>query len=550
MKYYSRIAPFLYTITILLCLILIIRNIKQNRLSNANQLDLPNINLPNINLPNLDLRNLDLKNRNMSIVSGYWVVHNKHNNKFNDWFSKTLRINCPYVFFGNKETIEMVKKYRHDLPTYYVHLELNDFVTSKYKNDFITDSVHVPSAELNMIWNEKVFLIQRAKELNPFKSDYFTWCDAGICIYREETPPIEPIPRCFLPKNKLIYTESNPYNESSLTSTHYHHVSGTWCMHVNIIDEFASIYKKYLHKLVPRKDNLYTDQVILTYIYKDFPELFYKIGSGYGELIKVLNKPKLYVPTLIGGLGNQLFTLLSVYFMAQDNGGFCMIRDSGKDHTSIDYTQNIFSKIENVKNNENELKTLGDSQVYSFSNRSNERDSFSKIVSPYNSINGYLQNYNHFHSHYDELLRLVVLPETPKESVFFLHVRLGDFKQSEIHIINLDNYYKKAIQEIKNKVTNPVFRLFSDEPENASKYMYNLVPDINILPATKRDELTELSAMRNCTLGGVAGHSTFAWWGGYLNSNKNKVIVIPNIFTLQNDTFEGMYYPGTTVVNV
>ena len=38
-------------------------------------------------------------NNNLTIVSGFWKVKNKHDNKFENWFSKTLKINCPYVFF-------------------------------------------------------------------------------------------------------------------------------------------------------------------------------------------------------------------------------------------------------------------------------------------------------------------------------------------------------------------------------------------------------------------------------------------------------------------
>jgi hypothetical protein len=56
----------------------------------------------------------------LTCVSGYWEIKNKHGDKFNNWFHNTLQINCPYVFFGDKETIEMIKKYRGDLPTHYI----------------------------------------------------------------------------------------------------------------------------------------------------------------------------------------------------------------------------------------------------------------------------------------------------------------------------------------------------------------------------------------------------------------------------------------------
>jgi hypothetical protein len=60
-------------------------------------------------------------NNNLTIVSGFWKVVNKHDNKFDNWFSKTLKINCPYIFFGNEESINIVKKHRKSLPTHYIN---------------------------------------------------------------------------------------------------------------------------------------------------------------------------------------------------------------------------------------------------------------------------------------------------------------------------------------------------------------------------------------------------------------------------------------------
>ena len=56
----------------------------------------------------------------LTCVSGYWNTKNKHGDKFNSWFQNTLKINCPYVFFSDKETIEIIKKYRQNLPTFYI----------------------------------------------------------------------------------------------------------------------------------------------------------------------------------------------------------------------------------------------------------------------------------------------------------------------------------------------------------------------------------------------------------------------------------------------
>ena len=485
---------------------------------------------------------------NTTIVSGYWVVKNKHNNKYDEWFEKTLRINCPYVFFGTKETIKMAKKYRRNLPTHYIRLELDDFETKKYKNDFIIDSIHAPSAELNMIWNEKIFLIQKAKNINPFNSEYFVWCDAGICIYRENPPPIEPIPLLSFTKDKFIYTESNPMSNDDIRYSN-HHISGTFLIHKDFIDAFTDIYKSYQDKLIPRKDNIYTDQVIYTHIFRNRPELFLKVGTGYGKIIELLYNKKIFVPILVGGLGNQLFILLSTYFMAMDNNSKCFInsiKPQSSIHTNINYSDNIFKKFKHNNTIDQNIMT-----IYNFSVRNDETKKFAEIDTQHNLINGYLQNYNHFHNHYDKIEQILELPITPKREIFFLHVRLGDFNYTPGHILNLDNYYKKAIDFILNKFITAKFVLFSDEPDNAKRYIKNIYPTIMLENNTfNNNELEELSEMRNCRLGGISGHSTFAWWGGYLNDNPNKIIILPDKFTNGESDFSGMFYPNVIIMTV
>ena len=77
----------------------------------------------------------------LTCVSGYWEIKNKHGDKFNNWFHNTLQINCPYVFFGDKETIEMIKKYRGDLPTHYIECNIDDFYTYRYRDKMATNAL-------------------------------------------------------------------------------------------------------------------------------------------------------------------------------------------------------------------------------------------------------------------------------------------------------------------------------------------------------------------------------------------------------------------------
>jgi hypothetical protein len=229
---------------------------------------------------------------NLTCVSGYWNVKNKHDNKFYDWFNTTLKINCPYVFFCSKSSIDIIKKYRGNLPTYFIECDIEDFYMYKYKQLMKTHPIHCPSQSLNLIWNEKIFMIQKAIDKNPFNSEYFMWVDAGICIFRNINPPTNIFPNNTkletLPKDKFIYSSSYNYDENKVLQTqYYHHITGTYIIHKNFINTIVILYKSYLNELL-EYDNIWTDQVVLTHIYKNHKDLFYKLCHGYGEIINFL----------------------------------------------------------------------------------------------------------------------------------------------------------------------------------------------------------------------------------------------------------------------
>jgi len=231
----------------------------------------------------------------LTCVSCYFNVPNKHGNTYiEQWFENTLAINCPYVFFTNKENVDIIKKYRKGYPTHFIEMNIENFYTYKYLDKMVTHPIHSPSIELNLIWNEKIFMVYYASQLNPFNSEWFKWIDAGLCTYRYQKPPqcVFPNERKLvdLPKDKFIFSSSN----SSICdikqinkNNYYHHVSGTYMVHKHFINAYSVIYQIYLDKLVD-KNNIWTDQVIHTHIYKDYPNLFFKLGDGYGEITKYL----------------------------------------------------------------------------------------------------------------------------------------------------------------------------------------------------------------------------------------------------------------------
>ena len=59
-------------------------------------------------------------------------------------------------------------------------------------------------------------------------------------------------------------------------------------VHKSFIDVFVAEYVRYTNTLVPMRTTIFTDQVIMTHMYKDKPELFHLLGYGYGYLLALL----------------------------------------------------------------------------------------------------------------------------------------------------------------------------------------------------------------------------------------------------------------------
>lgn len=75
----------------------------------------------------------------LTCVSAFFSVKNKYEkNNYNEWFENSLSIDCRYVFFSNKESIDIITPFRKGLSTYYIECETENFYTYKYKDRMIT----------------------------------------------------------------------------------------------------------------------------------------------------------------------------------------------------------------------------------------------------------------------------------------------------------------------------------------------------------------------------------------------------------------------------
>ena len=220
----------------------------------------------------------NFENDNLTVVSGYWEVKNKYNDEsYKKWFNNTLKINQKYIFFCDKNDIEFIKTYRNK-EIKFIHYPLNNFYSKKIVKDEWVDPIHSPSKELSMIWHEKIHLMKLAKDQDKYPTEYYAWIDAGISPYRDKIPPNTRLNiNNQIPKNKICYS----WADDNIAA-------GVLIMHKDMIDEFHDKYYDAAKKC--NQGHCGKEQHVLTQMMDIYPDLFYKIGEGYGQILVDLYK--------------------------------------------------------------------------------------------------------------------------------------------------------------------------------------------------------------------------------------------------------------------
>ena len=116
-----------------------------------------------------------------------------------------------------------------------------------------------------------------------------------------------------------------------------------------------------------------------------------------------------------------------------------------------------------------------------------------------------------------------------KEGAVSLHVRRDEMvsnkRINDWHGVCSVDYYKAAIATIANKVKNPHFFIFSDDPVWTKE---NIIPNFpaTYMPYNADHPEEDLILMSRCRHHVIA-NSSFSWWGAWLNPRQEKVVIGP-----------------------
>ena len=251
---------------------------------------------------------------------------------------------------------------------------------------------------------------------------------------------------------------------------------------------------------------------------------------------------------LSGGLGNKMFQIASAYGIAKSQNKEYYVKDGIRAHTTQNYFTNIFRRVK-YTNRFNKYLVFNEPN-----NSALLKLDIPNLKNTSTLLGGYFQNEKYFKNCRMDILELFQIEKERKiklnslypdiKNYYFIHIRRGDYVNT-FHDIDLNSYYPKAIEYIKNKDSEAKFIIFSNDINSCKNLSY--LKDCIFIQ--NKDELDDFYLMTMCYKGGIACNSTFSWWGGYLNTNENKIIIFPNKWFL-NDWIVEIGWEGSILLEV
>jgi len=118
-----------------------------------------------------------------------------------------------------------------------------------------------------------------------------------------------------------------------------------------------------------------------------------------------------------------------------------------------------------------------------------------------------------------------------------IHIRRGDYanekKTNEIHGLIPLNYYKTAIDLISNRTKQPTFYVFSDDISWVKNNLPN-TQEMHFIDHTNGETAYEDLYMMSQCKHNIIANSGFSYWGAWLNSNEEKLVISPKQWFADN----------------
>jgi len=247
---------------------------------------------------------------------------------------------------------------------------------------------------------------------------------------------------------------------------------------------------------------------------------------------------KWVVPYIMGGLGNQMFTIVAAYITSVTNDLPLNIYNfTNSPHSKINYMETIYRNFPGIK-----TEPFKDEINYKIIRQQvaegTKDERIFQCWNPHTNalrciLVGYFQYYRNIIP-YEKPIRNLFLCGLSEErdklltkynfiNTGFIHVRRGDYlKFPDIHYLQPITYYEKALEKHDSSLK---FFVVGDDNQwiKSQKFFAN-----ERFTIFEGDELETLALMSLCTSGAICANSSFSWWGAFLGTyEKRNPVVVP-----------------------
>ena len=118
-----------------------------------------------------------------------------------------------------------------------------------------------------------------------------------------------------------------------------------------------------------------------------------------------------------------------------------------------------------------------------------------------------------------------------------IHIRRGDFVRNPAtnatHGVCSTDYYQRAIESITRRVDNARFWIFSDDPGWVRENITIENPSYSV--SDHHFKNYEDMYLMSCCRHHIIANSSFSWWGAYLGSSPEKIVIAPERWFKKTD---------------
>ena len=286
-------------------------------------------------------------------------------------------------------------------------------------------------------------------------------------------------------------------------------------------------------------------------IVEEYKSMSEKVGIGDECIIKYM-----------GGLGNQMFQYALAkclqkegYNVTGDLSEYYKIEEK-RNFTLQNAFPDVFIKkcndgLKKYYRNEQSLYIVEESVLTT--DEKEKTTNIFKLKRGY--FDGYWQNYDYiekveeelrkefrFNQKNDQKLQEMARKILLTENTVSVHIRRGDYLERRVSQtfgnICTDDYYSKAIELIQDNIGHPFIIFFSNDIQWVKgKYSQYDAVFISEDMFDDYEDWYDIFLM-SCCKHNIIANSTFSWWGAWLNSNENKIVVAPSKWKNSCETFD------------